>query len=58
MLVELKFASFFGGVLMFVSIVGRIREFMELPIGRKGSSAIPEEGESPEWLGSVTSRAS
>jgi hypothetical protein len=43
---------------MLVSIVGRIREFMELPIGRKGPSAIPEEGESPEWLGSVTSRAS
>jgi hypothetical protein len=48
----------FAGVLMLVSIVGRIREFMELPVGRKGSSAIPAEGESSEWLGSVTSRAS
>ncbi|QNJ32213.1 hypothetical protein SynPROS91_01840 [Synechococcus sp. PROS-9-1] len=45
-------------MLMLVSIVGRIRELMDVPVGRKGSSAIPAEGESSEWLGSVTSRAS
>ncbi|MDB4338039.1 hypothetical protein N9997_01715 [Synechococcus sp. AH-603-L18] len=48
----------FGVVLMLVSIVGRIRELMDIPIGRKGSSAIPAKGESSEWLGSVPSRAS
>jgi hypothetical protein len=45
----------FGGVLMPVSIIGRISKLMDVPVGRKGSSAIPAEGESSEWLDSVSS---